>query len=363
MNKNNDTLSDHKNMKIVIVALFAFLGGYCFEKLGIYLPWMLGPLFVILLLKIKFGRYFYWPKMARSIGLIILGARLGSSFTKPALGEMVLHLPFMLLSTVTVTLFTVVTGFMMAKKLKLSFGTSMLGSFPGGLSQMVVLSEELKNVNETVVAFMQTFRIILVISIVPWIVTNVMSNHAEKIKQNIQEHFFWFQYDWKSALLLMLMIMICIVLFKKIHFPLPYLLGPLVAAMLFNLVGPGAPNIPNFWLNLSQLMIGAHLGYTLKVDNFELFKKMFGAVFISNILLIAFCYGLTILLKNYISIPVNELFLSLAPGGVAEMSVTALSIHADVSIVTSFHLFRILFILFIASPFMKWILLRKRDIA
>ena len=170
-----------------------------------------------------------------------------------------------------------------------------------------------------------------------------------------------FQYDWKFTILLVVLLIFLILIFMKIHFPLPYLLGPLVAATMFNLVGPGAPEIPGFWLNLSQLMIGAHLGYTLKADNRQLLKKMFGAIFISNVLLIGFCYGITLLLRNYISIPVSELFLSLAPGGVAEMSVTALSIHADVSIVTSFHLFRILFILFIASPLMNWILLKKGE--
>ena len=360
--KNNlQNLLEHRYIKTMIVSLVAFVGGYCFERLGIYLPWMLGPLFVILIMKMKFGRYFYWPKKARSLGLIILGVQLGSSFTKPALEEMVLHLPYMLLSTIAVTLFTVVTGLLMAKPLKLNLGTALLGSFPGGLSQMVILSEELKNVNETVVAFMQTFRVIVVISIVPWMVTHVLSNDADTIKQSMEQHFFWFQYDWKFALLLVVLLVLFISIFKKIYFPLPYLLGPLIAATLFNLIGPGAPEIPSFWLNLSQLMIGAHLGYTLKVDNHQLFKKMFGAIFISNVLLIGFCYGITLVFRKFISIPENELFLSLAPGGVAEMSVTALSIHANVSIVASFHLFRILFILFIVSPLMKWILLKTGE--
>ena len=243
---------------------------------------------------------FLLHEKAKSIGLIILGVQLGSSFTKPALAEMALHLPYMLFSTIAVTLFTVVTGILMAKQMKLSIGTAMLGSFPGGLSQMVVLSEELNNVNETVVAFMQTLRVILVISIVPWLVTHVLSNDADKIKQNVKQHFFLFQYDWKLALLLIALVILCILIFVKIHFPLPYLLGPLVAATLFNLVGPGAPEVRSFWLNFSQLMIGAHLGYTLKVDNLQLFKKMFGSIFISNVLLIGFCYGITMFFRNVI---------------------------------------------------------------
>lgn len=70
-----------------------------------------------------------------------------------------------------------------------------------------------------------------------------------------------------------MLLVLFISIFKKIYFPLPYLLGPLIAATLFNLIGPGAPEIPSFWSNLSQLMIGAHLGYTLKVDNRQLLRK------------------------------------------------------------------------------------------
>ena len=88
---------------------------------------------------------------------------------------MIEYLPVMLFTTIAIISFTVLTGWFIGKRMNLSLGTSMLGSFPGGLSQMVVLSEEMKDSDETVVGFMQTLRVILVISIVPWIVTHVMS--------------------------------------------------------------------------------------------------------------------------------------------------------------------------------------------
>lgn len=345
----------NKYIKMLFVATLAFFGGYIFEKLGIYLPWMLGPLFVILIAKMKFGSYFYWSKNLRSLGLVILGVQLGSSFTKEALFEMVHYLPLMLISTITITLLTIIMGWFIAKWMNLSLGTALLGSFPGGLSQMVILSEELKNVDESIVAFMQTFRVIFVISIVPWIVTHLMVRESNDMLSGEFHSFFLFQYDVKWALILFVILVLLIYVGKYIRFPLPHLLGPLLAATLFNLVGPGAPEIPDFWLNASQLMIGAHLGLTLKVNNPKLFRKMFGVICISNIILILFCLVVAKILWYYSPVGVNELFLSIAPGGVAEMSVTALSIDVDVSVVTSFHLFRILFILFIISPFIKWI--------
>ncbi|MGE7762857.1 AbrB family transcriptional regulator [Peribacillus sp. NPDC097895] len=348
-------LSESKSFRVVFTAFLAFLGGYAFDCLGIYLPWMLGPLFVVMIAKVKLGKYMFWSKTFRSTGLVILGLQLGSSFTKQSLNEMIEYLPVMLFTTIAIILFTVLTGWFIGKRMNLSFSTSMLGSFPGGLSQMVVLSEEMKESDETVVGFMQTLRIILVISIVPWLVIHVMSVESGAAVAITERPFFLFEYDAKSALMMLAILLLFIFITKKVNFPLPFLLGPLMAAALFNLGGPGAPQIPGFWLNLSQLLIGAHLGYTLKIDNPRLFRKMFGAVFVSNVLLIGFCYYLAIQFAPLLSLQANELFLSMAPGGVAEMAVTAMSVHVDLSVVTSFHLFRILFILFFLSPIIKWL--------
>ncbi|MFB7638447.1 AbrB family transcriptional regulator [Peribacillus butanolivorans] len=348
-------LVESKIFRVIFTAFLAFIGGFVFNRLGIYLPWMLGPLFVVMIAKIKLGKYMLWSKPFRSTGLVILGLQLGSSFTKQSLHEMIEYLPIMLFTTVAIILFTVLTGWFVGKRMNLSLSTSMLGSFPGGLSQMVVLSEEMKDSDETIVGFMQTLRVILVISIVPWLVTHVMTVDSVAVVSVSDRPFFMFDYDWKLAILMIVTFLLFIFITKRVNFPLPFLLGPLMAAALFNLAGPGAPQIPDFWLNFSQLLIGTHLGYTLKVDNPRLFRKMFGAVFVSNVLLIGFCYYLSIQFAPILSIPANELFLSMAPGGVAEMAVTAMSVHVDLSVVTSFHLFRILFILFLLSPIIKWL--------
>ncbi|MDQ0220363.1 AbrB family transcriptional regulator [Peribacillus cavernae] len=345
----------NKQSHILFVVPFALLGGFLFQNLGLFLPWLLGPLFIVMAARIKFEKYMHWPGVLRSLGLIILGLQLGSSFTREALGQMGKYLPLMLVTTVLIILFTIFTAYLLAKRMNISLNTALLGSFPGGLSQMVVLSGEIEDADETVVAFMQTLRIILVISIVPWLVIHILSERASLGITNAgKQTFFLLEYDWKLALLIILVTAIFITVGKKASVPIPFMLGPLLAAALFNVAGSEAPQIPTFWLNFAQLLLGAHLGYTLKVNNPRLFRRMFGMIFVTNVLLIGFCYALTIILVRYFQFPINELFLSIAPGGVTEMAVTAMAVHADVSLVTSFHLFRILFILFLLSPVMKW---------
>jgi membrane AbrB-like protein len=345
-----------KQSRLLFVLSIASAGGFLFQESGLFLPWLLGPLFMVMAARVKLERYMYWPGAIRNLGLMILGLQLGSSFTREAFMQMGRHLPLMLVTTVLIILFTVCSAFLLAKRMKISLNTALLGSFPGGLSQMVVLSEEIADADETAVAFMQTLRIILVITIVPWIVIHVLSGHgSSEITAAGKGNFFLLEYDWKFAILLILVTVVFIVAGKKVGFPIPFMLGPLLAAAALNVTGSEAPQIPSFWLNFAQLMLGAHLGYTLKVKNPRLFRRMFGMIFISNVMLIGFCYGISIFLVHFLHFPVNDLFLSLAPGGVAEMAVTAMAVQADVSIVTSFHLFRILFILFFLSSVMKWL--------
>lgn len=349
--------TSRKISKIFVVFCLAALGGYLFQEIGLFLPWLLGPMFIVMFSKIKLGDRMYWPATLRNLGLVILGLQMGSSFTKPALNQMIHYLPLMLFTTIAIIIFTVLTSLFISKRMNITLNTALLGSFPGGLSQMVILGEEIKDADETLIAFMQTFRIILVVLLVPWVVIHRLTDlSGTKTGVNLDQagHFFILQYDWKLALLLVLVVLASIFIGKKVHFPLPYMLGPLLTAAAFNVSGIGAPTIPGFWLNLAQLMLGAHLGYTLKVNKPQLFKKMFGVIVVSNALLIGFCYLLSLVLQNFIPFPLAEIFLSIAPGGVTEMAVTAMAVNVDVSMVTSFHLFRILFILFLLSPVMKW---------
>ena len=348
-----------------IIAVFAIglAGGVVFEGIGLYLPWMLGPLFFVLILKKWFRNRLEWPVQLRNAGLIFIGVQLGSSFTREAVAAMGKSLPVMLLTTVCIILFSAVMAWILSKWMGISLPTALLGSFPGGLTQMVVLSEEMPDSDSSVVAFMQTLRIVLVISIVPWIVTHLLADeHGQAY--DTQPAAGIMDIGWGTAAGIAVLCGVFILIGRKIHLPIPYMLGPLLAAAVWNLSGFQAPGIPGGVLNMAQLCLGAHLGLTLKVDDPKLFRKMFSMVFATNVLLIGFTFLAAWLLAGKIGFPIKSMFLSLAPGGVAEMSVTALSVDADVSAVTSFHLFRILFILFILSPIIKWAagkMIRKQE--
>jgi hypothetical protein len=61
-------------------------------------------------------------------------------------------------------------------------------------------------------------------------------------------------------------------------------------------------------------------------------------------------------LASAVAIPAGLVtaFLSAAPGGMAEMGLTALILGGDVSVVAGYHMFRLLFILLVLPYFLRY---------
>ncbi|WP_394187585.1 AbrB family transcriptional regulator [Paenisporosarcina quisquiliarum] len=338
--------------------LIAALSGLAFYKIGIFLPWLLGPMIALLLLRQVTKLEFIWPKLLRQIGLIILGVQIGSSFTKQAIELMWYDFPLMILLTVSVVGMALVLSILFMKMSGESLATSILGSLPGGLSQMVLLSEEVKTANSTVVTLMQTFRIFAVVTIVPFLTAWIpKGTHFDELSLTDVTSF-----NVSHFLFFIGMGVTFFILMKRIHFPLPELMAPILSMAIVQFITDhSVVEVPTLLLIVSQIFVGAHLGLQLEKVS-ELFTfRLFWSILGTNVLLITFCAFMAYLLM-FIH-PVNsflDFFISAAPGGIAEMSITALETGADLSTVTSFHLFRIFFILLLAGPLVtmalkKWV--------
>lgn len=340
--------------KFLLTAMLALFGGFLFDWIGIFLPWMLGPMFAVMVGK-KFFRDLTWPYILRQLGLVVLGLQLGHSFTKEATANMFSHLPLMLAATILILMFSIAAALLTSKMVHINQNTALLGSIPGGMSQMLVLGEELKNVDETIVLLMQTIRVIMVIIIVPWFSTHFFHNAPSKAMLS-GSSFFWIDYSFLKWVFLSLLTILFIWLGKKLHLPIPFLLGPILAAAVMNHLELGSPDIAKFWIDCGQLLLGAHLGYKTDFSEQKKLGKLIWLVLLLNAGLILFCTAGAYLLERKFHYSFLDMFLSVAPGGITEMAVTALSVHADVSIVTSFHLFRIFFILFLVAPLLKYMI-------
>jgi uncharacterized protein len=64
--------------------------------------------------------------------------------------------------------------------------------------------------------------------------------------------------------------------------------------------------------------------------------------------------GIAYIFTRLTSITLVTAFLSMAPGGISEMGLTATIVNANLSTVVSYQLFRLLFVLLVGVPAIRW---------
>ncbi|MFJ8065669.1 AbrB family transcriptional regulator [Psychrobacillus sp. NPDC096426] len=347
-------------LPFVETLLCGLLGGFLFNLLNLPLSWMLGPLTAILIWKLLTKRDLYWPVSFRNGGQMLLGYSMGLSFTIASASQIVDQLPSMAIITILMVVFGLAIAFFVSKLTGINIPSAVMGTTPGGLSQMVVLSEEIKGADSTVVTFMQTIRMLTVIFIVPTLSIHAFSSGGtQPSKPTIDlvtqtEYGSFFQVI--TVLAIVLFITACAVRFKC---PTPWIIGPLLSSAILTVSGFETPQLPPIFIVLAQLCLGVYLGLGININMLKNWKKLLPFSFISGLLIVGFALVLAYGLHMIYPITMTTAFLCIAPGGLPEMGVTAHTVQADVSMVAAYQLFRVFFILFIVPIFLRYLFGRQ----
>jgi len=338
-------------VRIITTFFIALPAGWLFSYIQIPLPWMLGPLTAIMLFNSLSGNWARWPNFLRDLGMIILGYSMGRAVTPDAVHTITASLPIMMAITLLTILFCTVSGYVTHRQTGISLSSSLLGSMPGGLSQMVLLCDEIKSSDMTVVTFMQTTRLLTVVFLVPFIAAHGLANIAETPFVLGPETI---EYHWRTFWPSIALAPVGAALAYYFKLPTPCLLGPIFGVAIGVLSGFPAPPANPILLIAAQVFVGIHMGNSISLTSLRQLGKVFPYAIGGAIALIAFtftlAYGLTLIS------PASLLtgFLSTAPGGMAEMGITAVVLQADVSTVVSYQLFRLFLVLLSIPPVLKW---------
>lgn len=251
----------------VITLITALLGGAFFKLLHIPVPWLLGPMMTMALGTNVLQFHFFWPRLFRSTGMLIVGYTIGLSMTAAALREMTLQLPFMLLMTVMLMLLCAGIAWIVYRFSDSDYRSALLGSIPGGLTQVLTLAEETKDINLAVVTVTQVIRLMMIIVFIPLIVmlpVFAQSPGEEIVSALIPASasaglFPFFIFATVSILLALIG--------DKVNFPTAFLLGPIVGTAILQLFGLHGPQLPVFVINAAQLMIGTYVGLMLRTND------------------------------------------------------------------------------------------------
>lgn len=214
---------------------------------------------------------------------------------------------------------------------------------------MLIMAEENKRANILVVSLTQTSRVIFVVVLVPFI--SYFFSSGEGSNQTVSK-----APPLTEALnisqILFLAITIGIVYFimAKIHFPTKQLLAPIAVLVVWNLTTHATFTLDNGILASAQLIYMIRIGLQIAKLLGDLKGRLAIAIIYQNVLLILSAFVMVFIVHLFTHNSMNELFLGGAPGGMSQIVLVAIATGADVAMISSFHIFRIFFILFFVAP-------------
>ncbi|MCE5284340.1 MAG: AbrB family transcriptional regulator [Pelosinus sp.] len=345
---------------IVKTFFIAVIGGFLFQTLHTPLPWTLGPLAAMIFWNIKGIGKIHWSVAIRNTGLVALGYTMGSPFTAETGRQIVEQLPSMMVATFFTILMSMLFGYITYRQTNISLESSLIGSIPGGLAQMVVLAEEIPNADLGVVTFMQTVRLLSVVFVVPFLVLHGLAGGVEETVSASQVNGLSGQLPIIS-LFLLVNIMGAFAA-KKISLPTPFMLGPVLCTAGMVLAGIAAPRLPIELINIAQLCVGTYMGISIKKESLSRCTVILPYVFLGalGVLVCSMLVGWVLAFLHPITLITG--FLSTSPGGMNEMGLTAMMVHADISMVIAYQIFRLLFILLFIPPILRWVLCRNKPV-
>lgn len=316
----------------------AIIAGWCFARLRVPLPWMIGPMLFAGIISIA-GYVIRVPAITRPMGQSLIAGSVGLAFTPAALG----YLLEQTIPMICAAAMTLAAGFLAAILLRrlsrTDTITASLACIPTGPVESAHLASHY-NVPVGPVVFGQTLRISLVVLLIPPILVWFDPSNADPSAALAVR-------DWHvpGIILMLAMAVAGSFLFKRLGISNPFFLGSLSGTALGTLIGLPLSALPFAIIAAAQVLLGVWLGAAFNRELIRRAGSFIPAAFAATLLLLSLC-ALTALTLSYVTgVPLNALVLSTAPGSVTEMSLTAKILHIDPVLVTAFHIVRIFMII------------------
>jgi len=198
------------------------------------------------------------------------------------------------------------------------------------------------------VATSHLIRLIIIITVFPFIVNSFYNSENVEIIQTIETEQSVYQ-----LLILLFFSIILVLIFDKLKVPAALLAGTLVASGFLQISEIATYKLPPNIIDYCLLILGSSVGCRFADKTFNEIAKnalhSFVATFLLVILgLIAAWVASLVIDKNFFT-----LLLSYCPGGIYEVAVIAIFFNLDPEFVSFHHIIRLLLILFIVPVILR----------
>jgi membrane AbrB-like protein len=331
---------------IAALALGA-VGGWVFYQLRLPLPWMLGSLSFTMAAALL-GAKLHGPAALRNGLIALLGIMIGSGFT----ASLLLQAGEWLISLAAIIVYIGVTATIVFAYLRRFGGydrvTSYFMAMPGGLNEMTAIGHAMGG-DDRAIALSHAWRMIIVVFTIPFSFrlfagymppAVVFSGGFAQISA----------LDWT---LLVACGVLGTALGNVMRLPAPFLTGSMALSALVHVAGLTEFRVPPLLVLLAQIGIGAGLGARFAGVRPQALARIVAVGTGGALMMLANTALCSLAVGALTGLPVAALLLAYAPGGLAEMSIVALSLGIDAPFVSTHQLSRILLVIFIAPLFFR----------
>jgi hypothetical protein len=312
-------------------------GGFLMWLAHMPLAWLLGAMLATAICAFA-GVPVSLPKHARPPMTAVIGAMLGTSFSPDTFG----HVSAWIVSLSGLIAFIVITGtlaFAYFRYLaKLDPVTAYFSAMPGGLVEMITLGAE-KGGDERMIALIHAARIFLVVLALPFLIqtftgvaidrTGVVS--AGETAVSVAD-VLWFAGAVIGG----------VALGTVLRLPARFLVGPMLASAVLHLAGVTDFELPAIALAAAQVVIGATIGCRFANASPRMVVRAMVLSAGATVLMLLSTLMFAGLLSFMGGDRLIAYVLAYSPGGVAEMSLIALSLNVEVPFVVLHHVVRVL---------------------
>jgi len=298
---------------------------------------MLGPLFAVAAVRIG-GIDIAAPKSARYVGQWVIGSSLGLYFTPYVVRHVVDLWWLLLLGAAFAIALGYVAGVTLARLARFDKTTGIFASVPGGASEMTILGERFGGRMDRIAAA-QSLRILIVVAIVPGAITAAGFHGSDAYVQGAKNFDAW------GFLLLMSLTFAGSVVFQRMRMPNAFVLGSLAVTIPLTAMSVDLSTMPPLVSNAGQCVLGCALASRFQSDFLRGAHRFVGAVVGTVLMSIALSAAFAVAVAWLSGQSAPSLVLGTAPGGMAEMSITAKVLQLGVPLVTAFHVTRLVVLL------------------
>jgi membrane AbrB-like protein len=331
--------------------LCAAAGALC-ATLQLPLPWMIGPLVAMAVCNFA-GVGLRAPPASREVGQLVVGTALGLYFSPIVAREVISFWPLLLLGGVLAILLGVLGGCVLSRLTGTDATTAFFASVPGGATEMTLLGERY-GARADRVALAQSLRILAVVIIVPSALTysGVQGSDAYQplaVPLNLGKLAALLAAGAAAAALA-----------ARFGLPNAFMFGPLAVATALTITEVPLSLLPTGLSSAAQVLLGCALGARFERRSLQSAPRYVVGVLASVVVVIAAAALSAVLLASVWGLPTPTLVLAMAPGGIAEMCITAKVLQVGVPLVTAAQVARVLVLLTTTGPGFR-LLTRQRS--